>query len=538
MTWKAIIAAALSLLAAGAAVAQEAPPPGPVTTNHTLALKGRSLSYTATAGLMPINTSDGALIGDMFYAAYTAPAKRGETRPVAFVWNGGSGANTTPLHYGAFGPKRLANGALKPNEATLLDVADLVFLDQIETGFGRYAENVDRRAMLNQRVDANTFAAFIETYLRENGGVGRPTILIGESYGVRRAQLVTEELLKRRIAPEALVLISGYSLVGKRLEPAADGAFRVPGYAALSLRRGLLEDTRYTSEADIHDAAVEWADDLFEKLLANDPSARADFARGLKDFLGYSDEQIAGAETPLNPQATTASLANLSRQHATLLFQDIRNPISYDMRAWDDDGRGWISRAIIDDLRKTLGFNPDRVYVGQEFDNRSYTQLPFVPRQPMKVTRADGSIVELTPETAHLFPELQEAMSSLPLRPGVGPAQAEDGLALSLVNFAAHFGASLSISDSPMPELMAAAPEMEIFIAGGMYDDLVSCAVGVEMARRDLADVADRVRTKCYAGGHMMYEEEAEGAILSEDVRGFIRAVQAGDRSLGVAVTP
>ncbi len=536
MAWKFCIAAAFALLTAGAAVAQEAP--APVTTSHTLALKGRQLSYTATAGLMPINGSDGALIGDMFYVAYTTPPRRGETRPVAFVWNGGSGANTTPLHYGAFGPKRLANGALKSNEATLLDVADLVFLDQIETGFGRYAKGVNRSALLNQRVDAYTFARFIETYLRENGGVDRPAILIGESYGVRRAQLVTEELLTRKIAPEALVLISGYSLVGKRLEPAIDGAFRLPGYAALSLKRGLLEDPEYTSEADIHDATVEWANGLSEKLTANDRSAWKDFADGLEKFLGYSEEQIASTVMPLNPQATTASLSNLSRQHATLLFPDIRNPNSYDLRAWNDDGRGWISRAIVDDLRKTLGFNPDRIYVGQEFDDRGYTRLPFIPRQSMKITRADGSIVELTPETAHLFPELQDTMSSLTFRPGAAPERPDDGLALSIVNFAAHFGASLSISDSPMPELVAAAPEMEIFVAGGMYDDLVSCAVGTEMARRDLPEAADRVRTKCYTGGHMMYEEEAEGAILSEDVRGFIRAVQAGNRSLGVAVTP
>lgn len=45
---------------------------------------------------MPIHGADGAIIGDMFYVAYTLPPRSGETRPIAFIWNGGSGANSTP----------------------------------------------------------------------------------------------------------------------------------------------------------------------------------------------------------------------------------------------------------------------------------------------------------------------------------------------------------------------------------------------------------------------------------------------------------
>ena len=541
MSWRSCIAAALALLASGAAAAQQAPRPDPAVTQHTLKLKGRTLAYTATAGLMPIRTADGAaMIGDMFYAAYTLPPRNNETRPVAFIWNGGSGANSTPLHYGAFGPKRLADGALKPNEATLLDVSDIVFLDQIETGFGRYASGANFHPHLNQRTDAYTFATFIETYLRDHGGPDRPLVLIGESYGVRRAQLVTEDLLARKIAPEALVLISGYSLVGKRLEPAADGAFRMTGYAALALHRDLLKYSSWKSQTEIHDATVSWAQLLVKKIDHGDVTARTDLAEGLSRFLGYSSQEIAQPGFPLDPRTTTAALGNLSRKHAPLLFSDIYNPNAYDLRHWDSDGREWISQAIIDDLRHGLGVNPgERIYVGQEYDGRSAAGLMLGSPQPMKVKRADGTIVYLTPETAHLFPELQGAMSALTGRPAPTPApRPADGLAVSLVNFSVHFGASLSITDSPMPELMVAAPGMELFVIGGMYDDLVPCAVGAEMARRDLADFQNRVRSKCYVGGHMMYDEEAEGAILSDDVRAFIRATKADDGIAGAAVMP
>lgn len=117
-------------------------------------------------------------------------------------------------------------------------------------------------------------------------------------------------------------------------------------------------------------------------------------------------------------------------------------------------------------------------------------------------------------------------------------ARPDDGLAASIVNFDVHFPAALWLRDSPMPELMAAAPKMNLFIAGGMYDDLLPCAVGAEMARRDLVKSPDRVRSKCYAGGHMMYDEESQAGLLSDDLRAFMRAVLLGDLAPRAAVTP
>lgn len=538
MSWRYPIAVALAALACGAAGAQDI---APSLTRHTLALEDRTLDYTATAGLIPIHGTDGAIIGDMFYVAYTLPPQSGETRPIAFIWNGGSGANSTPLHYGAFGPKRLADGAMKPNPATLLDVADIVFIDQIETGFGRYAPDIDPKPHLNQRADARTFADLIETWLKDHGGPERPAFLIGESYGVRRAQLVTEDLLKRGIAPEALVLISGYSLVGKQLEAEAEGAFRLPGYAAFAFRRGDLTGSDWRSEEAIHEAAVTMARSLSDKIETGDVSARRDFAEGAKRFLGASSLQLVDPVSPLTLQETARLLADLSQRHATLVFTDIWNPIAYDMRNWKSDGREWISQVIIDDLRKGLAFDPpSRVYIGQEYDHETSQLSAALAQQPMKVQRADGTIAELSRKTLNKFPELYGALARLRAMLGAPtpPARPDDGLAASIVNFDVHFPATLWLRDSPMPELMAAAPKMKLFIAGGMYDDLLPCAVGAEMARRDLVKSSDRVRSKCYAGGHMMYDEESESVLLSDDVRAFMRAVLRGDSATGAAVTP
>ena len=43
----------------------------PVITHHQLTLNGKTLSYTATAGRLPIKRDDGKIEAEMFFVAYT-----------------------------------------------------------------------------------------------------------------------------------------------------------------------------------------------------------------------------------------------------------------------------------------------------------------------------------------------------------------------------------------------------------------------------------------------------------------------------------
>ena len=112
----------------------------------SVAVAGRTLGYTATAGTLTIRDTEGKPIGSMFYTAYPLDGTRpGTKRPITFLYNGGPGSPTFWLHMGSFAPVRLRTGNPEsirpapydfgPNPDTLLDKTDLVFLDAMGAGY-------------------------------------------------------------------------------------------------------------------------------------------------------------------------------------------------------------------------------------------------------------------------------------------------------------------------------------------------------------------------------------------------------------------
>jgi carboxypeptidase C (cathepsin A) len=78
----------------------------PVVTAHSITVDGRSISYHAEAGMLPLLKEDGAAKASVFYVAYTLDPPRepdasgiaGDTfdaaqRPLLFCFNGGPGAS-------------------------------------------------------------------------------------------------------------------------------------------------------------------------------------------------------------------------------------------------------------------------------------------------------------------------------------------------------------------------------------------------------------------------------------------------------------
>jgi len=189
----------------------------PIVTHHEIHVGGKTLHYTATAGMMPIRNNEGELEANMFFMAYTLDGQS-ERRPLTFSFNGGPGSASVWLHLGAIGPKRVKMQPegmmpappyqLVDNEYTWLDQTDLVFIDPVGTGYSRAVKNDLNKKFLGVREDIQSVGEFIRLYLGRYERWSSPLFLVGESYGTTRAAGLSGYLVEHGIAFNGIMLIS------------------------------------------------------------------------------------------------------------------------------------------------------------------------------------------------------------------------------------------------------------------------------------------------------------------------------------------
>lgn len=166
-------------------------------TKHQINAGGGHISYTATAGYMPMKDEKDSVRASLFFIAYTKDGVDPATRPVMFAFNGGPGSSSVWLHMGMLGPKRVImsddGDALQPpykytdNDYTWLDKADLVFIDPMMTGYTRPNGNTPQSDFTGYDNDIRFVGDFIRLYLTKNKRWISPKFLAGESYGTTRA---------------------------------------------------------------------------------------------------------------------------------------------------------------------------------------------------------------------------------------------------------------------------------------------------------------------------------------------------------------
>src|SRR6266403_5306092 len=189
-----------------------------VVAHHQTAVNGKTLSYTTTAGRLPIKRGDGKIEAEMFFVAYTVDGQDAGRRPLTFAFNGGPGSASVWLHMGALGPKRVvleSNGfmpaapyRMEDNPATLLDRSDLVMVDAMATGYSRAANAELTKKFLGVKGAVQAFGEFIRLYLSRYDRWSSPLFLLGESYGTTRAAGIAGYLADHGIAFNGVTLLS------------------------------------------------------------------------------------------------------------------------------------------------------------------------------------------------------------------------------------------------------------------------------------------------------------------------------------------
>jgi len=205
-----------------AAADKSALPPLPADAHvqQAMQLDGKTLKYTVTVSSLPVRDGEGKVAGEVVVTAYTAD---GENRPVTFALNGGPGASSVYLNFGAIGPKHLQAGnegdspsdptTLTDNPGTWLDFTDLVFVDPIGTGFSRakVPEADAKKLFYSTGTDIQYLSRVIYDWLVKNDRLSARKYLVGESYGGFRGPRITHYLQSQLgVALNGVVLVSPY----------------------------------------------------------------------------------------------------------------------------------------------------------------------------------------------------------------------------------------------------------------------------------------------------------------------------------------
>jgi carboxypeptidase C (cathepsin A) len=449
------------------------PLPAEAHTQQSIQMDGKTLKYTVTVGALPTRDKDGKVAGDVVVTAYTV---EGDNRPVTFAVNGGPGASSVYLNFGAIGPKHLQVGnegdspsdspLLKDNPGTWLDFTDLVFIDPIGTGFSRaeVPEDQAKKLFYSTTPDIEYISRTIYDWLVKNDRLESRKYLVGESYGGFRGPRITYYLQSQLgVAMNGVVLVSPY------LNPSIE------------------------SNEDL--SPIPW-------MMTLPPITAAHLEH----------------ENKLTPQAMDDVIAYTEGEYATTLLKG---------RADEDATKKMIAR-----VTEMTGLDPEFVkFSGGRLDTDAY--LREVHREEGKL----GSVYDSNVTSFDPFPFAPEQRANDPILASiVAPVTtAMVDFVTRVVGWkvdARYNALSYDVNKlwergddlrkGSVPELrqaVAADPKLRVLIVHG-WNDLSCPFMGSVLTVDQMPVMGDpsRVAVREYPGGHMFYTRETSRMALRKDV--------------------
>ena len=234
---------------------------GQVITKHKTTINGKKLTYTATAGTQPVWNDGGEPIASLHYTYYQrSDIKDRATRPLVISFNGGPGSASVWMHIAYTGPKilnvddegyPLQPYGIKTNPYSILDVADIVFVNPVNTGYSRVLKNKEgkfptkdelKKMFFGVNADIKYLAQWLNTFITREERWRSPKYLIGESYGTTRVSGLALELQQNQwMYLNGVVLVSPTD-IGLKREGAVESANRLPYFAAAAWHHKVLKD--------------------------------------------------------------------------------------------------------------------------------------------------------------------------------------------------------------------------------------------------------------------------------------------------------
>ena len=289
-----------------------------VVTNSQVTIKGKVVPYKATAGTQPVWDKEGKTIASLFYTYYerTDVADKSK-RPLVLSFNGGPGSASVWMHIAYTGPKLLNIDdegypvqpyGIRDNAHSILDVADIVYIDPVNTGFSRILDpKAERSVFFGVNADITYLAEWLNTFVSRNNRWTSPKYIIGESYGGTRVAGLALELQNANwMYLNGVILVSPYLPSIKREGPVND-ALSLPYFAAAAWHQKALPAD--LQQKDLNDVLPEveafTIDELIPALSKGgfiDEQKRKQIAAKMSRYSGLSEKIILQSNLVVTPQ--------------------------------------------------------------------------------------------------------------------------------------------------------------------------------------------------------------------------------------------
>jgi carboxypeptidase C (cathepsin A) len=237
---------------------------------------------------------------------------------------------------GSFSPVRIQTDSPKPttgppfklvpNEDSLLDKTDLVFVDAPLTGYSRPVGKGTPKDFTGVDEDLHAFDRFIIRYLTVNQRWNSPKFLIGESYGTTRSAALADMLGNNGVQLNGVVLIS--SILNYNVRAGGYDSifvFNLPSYAAAAWYYNKIPNKPSDVATWVQQAREFASGPYAQALFAGDTLSAAqldDVAKQVSHFTGLSVDYIKEANLRISP----------TRFRKEVLRGDRRTLGRYDMR--------------------------------------------------------------------------------------------------------------------------------------------------------------------------------------------------------------
>jgi carboxypeptidase C (cathepsin A) len=411
------------------------------------------------------------------------------------------------LHMGTFGPKRIvtpdtqhqegAPYSIVNNDYSLLDVADVVFIDAPGTGLSRTFGKNKSEAFYGVDGDGHAFERFIRRFLSKYDRWNSPKYIFGESYGTPRSAVLAADL--RSVDLNGVILLSQIL----SFDNSVDGPTNNPGV-----------DQAYALALPTF-AATAW----YHHKLPNQPPALKPFLEEVQKYaLGdYMAALLQGSDLP-----DTQRQAVAEKLHSYTGL-----PVDYLLRADLRVTGGEFSEQLKLNEGITTG-RLDSRYEGPEADPMSATS-GYDP-QSDAITSAWNTAIN-----QYLHSDLKYATQATYLM------NARQGGEFSWNmnhqppgrGFPGAGGGSSETGANVMPDLayrMKMNPKMKVMLAGGYYDLATPYFEGVyEMHHLPMPrNLQANISYHYYEAGHMIYVKDDVLKQFKSDVASFIKSTESG----------